>query len=72
MALTVKPNQATAVLLAGAGWQVVQKGTLRIDMLELTPPGSEPEAEDYGFTYKESTGGTFVTGRLSALLAIRE
>ena len=40
-------------------------------MLELTPPGSEPEAEDYGFTYK-ATGPASVTGRLSALFAIKE
>ena len=71
MALTVKPKNAVAVLLAGVGWQSIVKGSLKIEALELTPPGSEPEAEDYGFEYVATETGK-VTGRLSSLLAIKE
>ena len=72
MALTVKPNKATAVLLVGAGWQQIEVGSLKIDQIELTPPGGDPAAEDYGFAYKDYSNGAQVTGRMSALLAIRE
>ena len=72
MALKVKPEKATAVLLAGAGWQQIQVGSLKIDQIELTPPGGDPAAEDYGFAYKDFSDASQVTGRMSALLAVRE
>ena len=71
MALSIKPSKAAAVLLAGTGWQDIQLGSLKIEQLELTPPAGEPAAEDYGFAYKDGNGRQ-VTGRMSALLAVRE
>ena len=47
-------------------------GSLKIDQIELTPPGGDPAAEDYGFAYKDYSNAAQVTGRMSALLAVRE
>ena len=69
--LTLKPKKAAMVLLAHTGWQAIQKGSLEIDSLELVPASPTEESEDYGFTCTADSGDK-ITGRLSALLAIRE
>ena len=71
MTLSVKPSKVAAALLAGTGWQDVQIGTFKIEQIELVPAAGEPAAEDYGFAYKDGNGRQ-VTGRMSALLAVRE
>ena len=70
MTITIKADKVTAVLLAGGGWHPINAGSLEIEDIILKPDPGVTEADDYGFTFEDADG--VVSGRMSALLAVRE
>jgi len=73
--VTIAIDQAavTMILLHTGGWENIQTGSLQIDVLEDALQGPMQASGEllYGFSCVHDSGVT-ITGRLTALLAVKE
>jgi len=74
LSITINPSAVVRICLQTDGWQDIQPGTLQIDVLDMgahQPPMQASGQVLYGFTCIHESGAV-MTGRLTALLAVRE